>query len=81
MKSASYINFNCPKCIDLKCSLREPKKARYASRDVHGWVTKKVYTSGYIRSKSGDCMGCLDVYEERARVIGNILYLLGVRIR
>jgi hypothetical protein len=51
----------------------------YSSRDVIRWAEQKVFQSEYIAKISKDCPGCSDTYKLKVRVLGNLLYKLGVK--
>ena len=80
MKSASYMQWACEKCYAHRRGWSKPKGPLFASSSVVVWVKSKVETSRYIWERSGGCSGCADVYEERARVLANLLWKLGVKI-
>jgi hypothetical protein len=78
VKSAGYARSYCPSCHNRTDWVGRPPGSLYASREVGNWVAKEVAKSELILSLSGRCSGCADVYEDKARVLGNLLYKLGL---
>lgn len=80
MKSAAYTVRNCVQCEPYREWSRKGKEPLIASSPVYIWVRTKVERSRYIIGLVGGCYGCGEVYEDKARVLGNLLWKLEVKI-
>jgi hypothetical protein len=78
MKSTAYRVFACNRCRRWTGPHGGPKGPLYASKYIGWWVMTRVERSEYIRELTSGCSGCADVYEDKVRVLGNLLYKLGV---